>query len=331
MLNPMNKKRAHSYFSSISRQTQIRNRKGGAAETAIVGMIFSLFVLWLLGHVLLWLIGGAPSAANQMAKLDGANANGAATNTDDSDLEKSDGSTDESSGELGMGSDEDGDSDGAVESNDSDQGSFVAQPTIERDSSIGLGSSDYEDGALEESKRFSGKLDTLKFDPSEDTHFQADLKTPKLESTPTTPGDQLAPEMLTGKLSNDAKSTMPTLGSASKGSDSKGSMTKGSATKPGIASLEPTDSSDVALVDPPENVNPKVDTEEKMVSRSVETTPKSFPFRTWISAQGNTANLALVRVEGNNIIVVNEDGKQFSLPFDRFSIDDQNYVTEATK
>ena len=57
--------------------------------------------------------------------------------------------------------------------------------------------------------------------------------------------------------------------------------------------------------------------------------PKTYAMRVWTSSRGSKANLALVRVEGDNVVVVDEKGTEFSLPFARFSDEDQAYVRDA--
>lgn len=56
--------------------------------------------------------------------------------------------------------------------------------------------------------------------------------------------------------------------------------------------------------------------------------PREGPleFREWTSSRGSKARLAFVRWEGNRVIVVNESKKEFRLPLDRLSPNDQNYV-----
>lgn len=59
--------------------------------------------------------------------------------------------------------------------------------------------------------------------------------------------------------------------------------------------------------------------------------PKSYAMRVWTSSRGSKAKLALVRVEGGDVVVVDEKGTEFSLPFARFSEEDQAYVRDAIR
>ena len=56
---------------------------------------------------------------------------------------------------------------------------------------------------------------------------------------------------------------------------------------------------------------------------------RKFPMRNWTSALGNEARLALVRVDGDLVVVVDEQGTEYSLPFARFSKEDQDYARKA--
>ena len=57
-----------------------------------------------------------------------------------------------------------------------------------------------------------------------------------------------------------------------------------------------------------------------------------FPMRDWISSTGGTARMAFVRrTEDGGVLVINEAGKQFKVPFARFSVVDQQYIDNATE
>lgn len=62
-----------------------------------------------------------------------------------------------------------------------------------------------------------------------------------------------------------------------------------------------------------------------------EASPKAgFQMRDWISSTGGTARMALIRrTEEGNVLVVNEAGKRFRVPFSRFSALDQKYIEKA--
>lgn len=64
-------------------------------------------------------------------------------------------------------------------------------------------------------------------------------------------------------------------------------------------------------------------------SKTDRKTHRPYPMRVWTSALGNKAKLSLVRVDGNNVVILDEYGKEWSLPFSRFSQEDQDYAREA--
>lgn len=67
------------------------------------------------------------------------------------------------------------------------------------------------------------------------------------------------------------------------------------------------------------------------VSKTGRGASKTYPMRVWTSSLGNEATLALVGVEDGKVVVVDEKGTEFSLPFSRFSDEDQDYVREAVE
>ena len=86
----------------------------------------------------------------------------------------------------------------------------------------------------------------------------------------------------------------------------------------------PADAPMVEVVVEPPVTQPTVETSEKQLA-----SPKTYAMRVWTSSKGSKANLALVRVEGDNVVVVDGKGTEFSLPFARFSEEDQAYVRDA--
>lgn len=57
-----------------------------------------------------------------------------------------------------------------------------------------------------------------------------------------------------------------------------------------------------------------------------------FPMRDWISSTGGTARMAFIRrTEGGQVLVVNEEGTRFNVPFSRFSATDKRYIEEASQ
>ena len=59
---------------------------------------------------------------------------------------------------------------------------------------------------------------------------------------------------------------------------------------------------------------------------------KTYPMRVWTSALGNKATLALVEVtEEGGVVVVDEKGTQFTLGLERFSEEDKAYVRDAIR
>ena len=72
-------------------------------------------------------------------------------------------------------------------------------------------------------------------------------------------------------------------------------------------------------------------TTEEDSSLDLLSSPVKFPFRVWTSSRGNNATLALIRVEGGNIVVVDEEGREFTLQAARFSEQDLEYVRDAIR
>ena len=55
-----------------------------------------------------------------------------------------------------------------------------------------------------------------------------------------------------------------------------------------------------------------------------------FPMRDWISSTGGTARMAFIRrAEDGEVLVINEEGTQFKVPFSRFSDTDKRYIKEC--
>jgi hypothetical protein len=56
-----------------------------------------------------------------------------------------------------------------------------------------------------------------------------------------------------------------------------------------------------------------------------------LPIRTWTDVQGRKLEARLLKIDGDNVQLEKADGKPFSVPRDRLSQEDQDYVKSAFK
>lgn len=297
-----------------------RNRAGASMDFFIVAMALCLFIVWLLGHGVLAMIGGMPDATagkitgesnrtDMVASLDGNTASESKENSSEPNpkADSIDKSDSESNGDAAIQTgelveDTSANGDDAEKAN----GAIPKAPYTTTDSDT---ESKKED-SNRDSNQFTFEQPSEKSNeetdanPATDSYFKAEQKSEDTTAASETP----KADWQKSTNSTNELLTPPT------------DQTKTESTEGPDTTTESTDE--------PETVA-ETDDIPLVTEPVAKDAPPEFPMRTWISARGSKATLALVRVEGDNIVVKDQKGKEFSLPFSRYSEADQAYAREA--